>query len=220
MNMNENYSHLFSEAFKALDVNPNEVSRKAGVASLKIYNIINGKFKPGYDTIQQILAAYPRINANWLLKGQKPILHTSSAHIVDSGLNFVSLRLVPTTANFDDNMNLMHSVLIPNGVDATVYSDSVVVSISDNSMTPKLPIHTKMLARPIPFSKWDYTGGGLYAILYGSDFVVRRIKGNDLPTKNFLTIYADNEEFGYLHIKRDDLKSIWKIVEIVGGGID
>lgn len=215
----KNYNQLFIDAFSALDVTASEVASKIGVANMKIYNIINGKFRPGYETVQQILAAYPRLNANWLLKGQLPILHSSNAQIVDSGLNFVSLRFLVTTDNFLDTMSQEYRILIPNGVDAQAYSDTVVINITDDSMLPRLPAETKLLARPVAVNDWEYTSGGLYAVLYRTNFVVRRIKGNDLPTQHMLMLHADNETYGYVHVKRDDIKSIWKVLEIVGGGI-
>lgn len=214
----EKHIEWFKQAFDALDVNPSEVAKKIGVVNTKLYNILNGVAKPGYDTIQQILTAYPRLNANWLLKGQKPILHHSGVEIVGVPLSGMArIPLIDATDNYTDTtkpptMNLLN--------DERDLKDCVVIRLTDNSMSPRYTKGTRLLARPIPMQDWDYVNSKLCVALYRTMFVMRRIKENELPSKNFLTLYADSPDAGFVIVKRDDLRSIWEVLEIVGGGVE
>lgn len=55
----------------ALDISVLEFARQLGERrGEKVYHILHGRLKPRYDTIEKILAAYPQINADWLLRGE------------------------------------------------------------------------------------------------------------------------------------------------------
>lgn len=55
----------------ALDVSVLEFARQLGERrGEKVYHILHGRLKPRYDTIEKILAAYPQVNADWLLRGE------------------------------------------------------------------------------------------------------------------------------------------------------
>ncbi|OIN57278.1 hypothetical protein [Arsenicibacter rosenii] len=56
-------------------------------------------------------------------------------------------------------------------------------------------------------------------VSYRSTLVVRRIKENDLPSRGYLTLYADSPDTGYMHVMGEDLKSIWRAIEIISGEI-
>lgn len=203
--------------FEALGVTPYEVAKRLNVSNVKYYNIVRGDSKPNYNTLEELLTLFPQINMNWVMKGQKPILHATGAKIVGVGdvTNiFVTLPFLHTTDHMTSQSE-MYQVLLPNDADPKIYNDAVVISLTDNAMADRLPAGAKVLGRPVPSSEWNFLGGGIYAVLYHTYFVVRRIKGNDLPTKNLLTIEADNPEFGYVHLKREDIKSIYKIERVV-----
>lgn len=45
----------------------------------KLYNFIGHKFKPGYDTLVEILEKYPEVNPGWLLLGKGEMMGTAPA---------------------------------------------------------------------------------------------------------------------------------------------
>jgi repressor LexA len=212
-----NFSKWFADAFAALDVNPAEVAKKIGINNAKLYNILSGKFRPGYETVQQILNAYPRLNANWLLKGQLPILHNSGAEIVGVASNqkLLTLPLLFPTSHFDSmSVTDTYSVLANDPTQS--FSDCVVVKLTDSSMSPRYPPGMRLLARPVKTADWDHINSTLTLVLYRTTLVVRRIKENELPTKNLITLHADNSDSGFVIVKREDLRSLWQIIDIVG----
>ncbi|WP_143092731.1 hypothetical protein [Arsenicibacter rosenii] len=100
------------------------------------------------------------------------------------------------------------------------YSDSIAIRLTDNSMSPRLTVGMQLRARPVPVSDWDYLNSTVVAVLYRSTLVVRRIKENDLLSRGYLTLYADSPDAGYVHVRREDLKSIWRAIEIISGEIE
>lgn len=58
----------------ALGVKPPSVAAKIGdgMQSTKFYNIINGKAKPNWDTIEKLVELFPEINPMYLVKGEGP----------------------------------------------------------------------------------------------------------------------------------------------------
>lgn len=211
------YAVWLQQAFEALEVTPYDVGKKVEESPQKFYKILRGEARPSFDTIQQLMKAYPRLNANWLIHGQKPILHESGAVIVGvpaSGM--ARIPLIDATDNYTTNQQTTMNFLN----DERDLRDCVIIRLTDNSMAPRYMKGTRLLARPIPQQDWDYVNSKLCVVLYRTTFVMRRIKENELPSKNFLTLYADSPEAGFVIVKRDDLRSIWEVLEIVGGGVD
>ncbi|WP_080238784.1 transcriptional regulator [Spirosoma rigui] len=55
----------------ALNVSVLEFARQLGERrGEKVYHILHGRLKPRYDTLEKILAAYPQVNGDWLLRGE------------------------------------------------------------------------------------------------------------------------------------------------------
>jgi hypothetical protein len=65
----------FETRFKALidrvANNTNEFAQSLGYAKASVmYNILNGKSFPSFDTIEKIKTKYPRVDINWLITGK------------------------------------------------------------------------------------------------------------------------------------------------------
>ena len=54
----------------ALDISVLEFARQLGERrGEKVYHILHGRLKPRFDTLEKIVATYPQVNADWLLRG-------------------------------------------------------------------------------------------------------------------------------------------------------
>lgn len=69
----------------------------------KFYSIVNGKAKPSFDTIDEILNLYPDVNANWLLRGKgemwltgKPAAQVNVLPAKESKFDFSRLHTLTT----------------------------------------------------------------------------------------------------------------------------
>ena len=55
----------------ALNVSVLEFARQLGERrGEKVYHILHGRLKPRYDTLEKILAVYPQVNGDWLMRGE------------------------------------------------------------------------------------------------------------------------------------------------------
>ncbi len=211
------FSERYRKLLEELGLNANEFANEVGFHNTKSYNFLKGESEPSYKTIQQVLAKFSQINANYLLKGQLPVLHKSGTEIVGSGhtkASQVSLPLLEPTTNFQSS-NSNYNLIVAESSD---YNDAVVIRITDNSMTPRYVPGMRLVARPVPVDDWDYLNSSLVLVLYRNVLVLRRVKENELVTRNYLTLYADSNAAGFVHVKREDLRSIWKVFDIIGAG--
>lgn len=64
--------HLrLQQLIDALGISVLEFARQLGEhRGEKVYNILHGRMKPRYDTLEKILMVYPQLNADWLLRGE------------------------------------------------------------------------------------------------------------------------------------------------------
>lgn len=55
----------------ALDISVLEFARQLGEhRGEKVYHILHGRLKPRFATLEKIVATYPQVNADWLLRGE------------------------------------------------------------------------------------------------------------------------------------------------------
>ena len=73
--------HLrLQQLIEALDISVLEFARQLGEhRGEKIYHVLHGRMKPGYDTLEKILVAFPQVNGDWLLRGEG-LMFRSVAH--------------------------------------------------------------------------------------------------------------------------------------------
>jgi phage repressor protein C with HTH and peptisase S24 domain len=61
-------------------LNANQASQKLGHTNAsKVYKFLAGDFKPGYDSLVELLATWPEISGDWLLLGRGPMLRTEAS---------------------------------------------------------------------------------------------------------------------------------------------
>ncbi len=59
------------ELIDALNISVLEFARQLGEhRGEKVYHILHGRLKPRFDTLEKIVAIYPQVNADWLLRGE------------------------------------------------------------------------------------------------------------------------------------------------------
>ncbi len=100
------------------------------------------------------------------------------------------------------------------------YSNAAVLEVEGNSMSPRLTHGAKVLAVCIDKDDWCYQSSGIYAVLYRDYFVIRRIKDNDLLTRNMLILHSDNPEAGSMPVPAKDIRGVWKVVKVVEAPVD
>lgn len=217
------------QIFDALGITIYQIAKELGENPSKFYNILNGRAKPSYDTIMSLLACYPQISADFLIRGTLPVLNSPEANArlmpVDDDMReipFVPVKFYATfVESYSDTLNPtdMASFRVRKPLMKS-YKNPVVLEISGSSMSPQLTDGAKVLAVPVGENDWEYQSGGVYAVMYRDYFVVKRIRDNELLTRKYLTLHSDNPNGGNVTVPLSDIRGLWKIVAIVEAPVE
>lgn len=220
------------QVFDALGITIYQIAKELGENPSKFYNILNGRAKPSYDTIMSLLACYPQISADYLIRGILPVLNLpespeANARIMTSDNDTVEVPFVPVrfygsfVESYADGSITRDAELFRVRKPVTKgHKNAVVLEISGNSMSPQLAHGAKVLAVPVSESDWEYQSGGVYAVMYRDYFVVKRIRDNELLTRKYLTLHSDNPNGGNVTVPLQDIRGLWKIVTIVEAPVE
>ncbi|MBU1820568.1 MAG: LexA family transcriptional regulator [Bacteroidetes bacterium] len=218
------------QVFDALGITIYQIAKDLDENSSKFYNILSGRAKPSYDTIIGILNHYPQIRADYLLRGEGPILNEggySNAHISMEEAAYVEVPFVPVK---------FHASFVESYTDSYRFQDldtfrvnkdlvgnlrnPVILEVSGNSMSPQLVHGARVLATPVDTGDWIYLSGGVFAVIYRDFFVVKRIRENDLLTKHYLTLHSDNPIGGSVTVPSNEIRGIWRVANIVSAPVE
>ncbi|MVM32369.1 LexA family transcriptional regulator [Spirosoma sp. HMF4905] len=217
------------QVFDALGITIYQIAKELGENPSKFYNILNGRAKPSYDTIMSLLACYPQISADFLIRGIMPVLNLpeGNAQLTITSDDTLEVPFVPvkfyatfvesysdTISTTDTESFRVRKPLLKG------YKNPVVLEISGSSMSPQLTHGAKVLAVPVSENNWEYQSGGVYAVMYRDYFVVKRIRDNELLTRRYLTLHSDNPNGGNVTVPLSDIRGLWKIVAIVEAPVE
>ncbi len=228
----ESVQDRLKQVFDALNLSIYQVAKDLGENSSKFYNILSGRAKPSYDTVMSLLAQYPQIRADFLLRGALPVLSSdaetpTNGQLVLADEDIIELPFVPIKfyASFIETIteglqpNALETYRVRKPVER-MPKQPVVIEISGNSMSPQLVHGAKVMAVQVDENDWEYQSGGVYAVIYRDYFVVKRIKENELLTRKVLTLHSDHPNGGTVTVSVSDLRGIWKVISIVEAPVE
>jgi repressor LexA len=143
----------------------------------------------------------------------------------DIEISFVRRVPVAARATFAENlidggdMEEFEEVPIKNPSPELRRPGALEVEVDGDSMEPTLMSGWSVACYPIEKENFKYLPGGIYAIVFGSFFVIKRVKDNNLLKDGTLTLHSDNERGGTLTVPGEELRGIWKVVKVTDGPI-
>jgi phage repressor protein C with HTH and peptisase S24 domain len=115
------------------------------------------------------------------------------------------------------NMDEFEEVPIKNPTPELRRPGALEIEVNGDSMEPTLRSGWSVACYQIDKSDFKYLPGGIYAVVFGSFFVIKRIKDNNILKDGTLTLYSDNERGGVLTVPAEELRGIWKVVKVTDG---
>ncbi len=97
---------------------------------------------------------------------------------------------------------------------------TLVFEIDGDSMEPQLRAGMLVAVTPVPLEDIKYTVSGVYVATFGNQLTIKRIKDNDLLTKRQLVLHSDNPRAGILTVAGEDIRGLWKVVDIIRGRVE
>ncbi len=218
------------QVFEALGLTAYQAAKELEENSSKFYNILNGRAKPSYDTVMRLLDKYPQVSADFVLRGTRPIVQNgSNGKVVDLDITYTEVPFVPIkfhasfVETYTDGFRYqdLEMYRVPSAtLEGYHHREPVIIEISGNSMQPQLPDGAKVLAVNVDKGDWVYQSGGVFAVVYRDFFVVKRIRDNELLTKKQLTLHSDNPNGGSVTVKSNDLRGMWRVMNIVAAPVE
>ncbi len=94
----------------------------------------------------------------------------------------------------------------------TLTNRHLVIELIGDSMEPEIKNGAIVLAEAINKDDIKYESGGVYAVMYASRFVIKRIKTNEINSNGTLTLWSDNDRYGHITIHSEDITCMWKVL--------
>jgi transcriptional regulator with XRE-family HTH domain len=91
----------------------------------------------------------------------------------------------------------------------------IVIEVTGSSMEPTIYEKSRVLFEEVPYNDIIYINSGIYAVVFDSQFVIKRVKENELLSKDYLTLYSDNPLGGSLRVPKNEIRKVWRAIDIV-----
>ncbi|SNR52812.1 Phage repressor protein C, contains Cro/C1-type HTH and peptisase s24 domains [Hymenobacter mucosus] len=203
-----------------------------GVKRPTVTQLEASRHQPSQDVLEAIVRELD-ISRNWLWFGIGPMEEATPglngnarlAHPLDEEdyEDWIHIT-VPARAGFGD---LFDTGGVAQFDTIRIYSPSPelrgrktwVIDVDGDSMEPQLRSGMQVAAILLPLEDCKYAVSGVYAVVFGSQFAIKRIKDNDLLTKGYLVLHSDNENAGSLTVAGEDIRYMWRVLEIIRGKV-
>lgn len=215
-----------------LSKNYTEIAETLGITKATITNIKAGKQDATAATIAQLLAYYPYFSAQYLLTGQGELFTTEGKKISTSNINLIyqaeSILLpyygdMTAAASYGyignpvtQPMEYTPVYIDPNSIEA---KKGHVIKVSGDSMEPTIPDGATVLVLPQDPSNWQFINNSVVIISYNHEIVIKRISGNYLATRGYLTLSSDNPRYGTIDVTAEQITAISKVTRIVNSPV-
>ena len=204
-----------------------EISRPT-VAQLE-----GGRHQPSTEVLETIVSELG-ISRNWLWFGGGPMddTGTKGGEVVVFGKfadeEFIDCPFitVPVRAGFvelvatEGDYGQYETMRIYNPSPELRKPGTLVFEINGDSMEPQLRAGMLVAVTPVPLADIKYTVSGVYVATFGNQLTIKRIKDNDLLTKRQLVLHSDNPRAGMLTVAGEDIRGLWKVVDIIRGRVE
>ncbi|RZJ88556.1 MAG: hypothetical protein EOO60_10945 [Hymenobacter sp.] len=204
----------------------------------KLYKLVQNKSKPGYETLMDILDNYPALRAEWLMRGDLPMLRSEEvstpakpAASPYSGMPFAvtvdkkgdeNISIVPFKAQAgyllarnqgQEAMSELETISIPGYRGKTVRAfevagDSMQPTISQGDLV--IATYTERLDLIQPKH--------VYVVVTDELITVKRLRG---PVKGTgpLELLSDSRYYDPFSLPQKDLKELWQVQALLTGSI-
>jgi phage repressor protein C with HTH and peptisase S24 domain len=154
----------------------------------------------------------------------RPIGNFSSEPVIE--LPFVPVRAragIPTARYWEhppETTRIMRATLMGYEPDPAKPRRSWwVIEIDGDSMEPQLNSRARVLGYYVDKEQIEYLKPGVWAIQYDDEFVIKRIRTNQLEREGGLLLHSDNPPPDPFFIKANSIRHVWFIETVVDGKV-
>lgn len=224
----ENTNIVVSQRFKSflehVGMNIPELSKKLGYSRCdKLYNIVNGKYLPSFEILQDITKNFVGFNANWMLTGEGDMMLSNKkenytnnncnirkAEYGERGIPLVPLHAMAGMLVGEQQVMEYECerYVVPAFQDA-----DFLITVKGNSMSPTYTsgdlVACKRLNLGSVFFQWNKT----YVIDTDQGALIKRIQpGHD---KQHITIVSDNSDYAPFELETEHIYAVALVVGMI-----
>lgn len=204
-----------------------------GISRPTVAQLEGGRHQPSTEVMETIVAEL-EVSRNWLWFGTGPMQEHSPlggdaiymGKFVDADYIDCPFVPVPVRAGFvdligsDGDYGQLQMIRIYNPSPELRKDGTLVFEIDGDSMEPQLRAGMLVAVTPLAFEDIKYAVSGVYVVAFSNQLTVKRIKDNDLMTKRHLVLNSDNPRAGILTVAGEDIRGLWKVVDIIRGRVE
>lgn len=201
----------------------------------KLYKLVQNKSKPGYETLMDILGNYPELRAEWLMRGDEPMIRTVRAPAALKSKGASPGMPYATVDDQDDEAIRIVSkkaeagyVLARDGEDGTEELETIRIpgyrgktvrafEVAGNSMQPTISQGDLVIASFT--ERLDLIQPKqVYVVVTHDQLMVKRLRG---PVKKNepIELISDNRFYDSFFLPQKDLKELWQVNALLTGSI-
>ncbi|RIY11767.1 LexA family transcriptional regulator [Hymenobacter rubripertinctus] len=202
----------------------------------KLYKLVQNKSKPGYETLMDILENYPELRAEWLMRGEVPMIragHTSDA-ATEAGSYPGIPYAVTVNAQGEEQVSIVSTkaqagYLIARDVEETLGElDTISVpghhgksvrafEVAGDSMQPTISPGDLVIGSFT--ERLDLIQPKhIYVVVTHDRLMVKRLRG---PVKKNepIELLSDNRFYDPFFLPQKELKELWQVNALLTGSI-
>jgi repressor LexA len=154
---------------------------------------------------------------------------TPAVRLQAGDIEVIFVRRVPVAARATfaetltdgvDGLDEFEEVPIQNPTAELRRPGSLEIVVNGDSMEPTLRSGWSVAAHRVDKADFKYLPSGIYAVVFGKYFVIKRVKSNDLLKDGTLALHSDSENGGTLVVPGEELRGIWKVVKVTDGPLN
>jgi len=204
-----------------------ELASLLNVSSQAVSNYIREGYSVGEGVLYKLLAAFPQLNANWLLTGEGSMFKHQEAKPVENPI-FEQIPLIPISAragyltDFGDEEYIKDLPTVPVIVDKHYKGKYRVFEVEGDSMYDgsfiSISDKDKILCREVQKSLWQYKlhiNDWFFVIVHRTEgIIVKQIIEHDVEN-SLITCHSLNPIFEDFTINLNDVLELYNVIKIV-----
>lgn len=202
----------------------------------KLYKLVQNKSKPGYETLMDILENYPELRAEWLMRGEAPMIRTDAAPkapkvtddypgipyavtVNEKGEEQVSIVSTKAQAGYliardvEETLGELDTIRVPGYRGKSVRA----FEVAGDSMQPTISPGDLVIASFT--ERLDLIQPKhVYVVVTHDRLMVKRLRG---PVKKNepIELLSDNRFYDPFFLPQKDLKELWQVNALLTGSI-
>ncbi|WP_439559512.1 XRE family transcriptional regulator [Dyadobacter sp.] len=213
----------FAQLRKELNLNQGQFAARIGSSQGNVNKYESGKRPIGPNVEYRILHEL-NVNPDWWQTGKGPVLNENSnaknlkqadsETVQYATLSYISTKARASFVELGHINEEQETYQILKSSPEENYVNQVIIEIEGDSMEPYLWNGCKVRCKEVMAGDWMYLNSGVYAVVYGNFFVVKRVKNS--PEDGKIVLHSDNNQTGgSIEVPLSNVRKIWRVLRIV-----